>query len=40
MGLIAIDGAQMIASMHDVVNVIHRLKVLKERLNARGRRFR
>ncbi|KAG2819255.1 hypothetical protein PC116_g14787 [Phytophthora cactorum] len=34
LGLIAIDGAQMIASMHDVAVVIQRLRILKERVNA------
>ncbi|ETP28686.1 hypothetical protein F442_22051 [Phytophthora nicotianae P10297] len=40
LGLIAIDGAQMAASMHDVVVVIQRLRILKERVNAeRGRQL-
>ncbi|KAJ8525320.1 hypothetical protein ON010_g15795 [Phytophthora cinnamomi] len=34
LGLIAIDGAQMIASMYDVSDVIQRLRILKERVNA------
>ncbi|ETK71138.1 hypothetical protein L915_21576 [Phytophthora nicotianae] len=40
LGLIAIDGAQMAASMHDVVVVIQRLQILKERVNTeRGRQL-
>ncbi|POM73789.1 ABCG transporter ABC Superfamily [Phytophthora palmivora] len=34
LGLIAIDGAQMIASMHDVGVVIQHMKIVKERVNA------
>ncbi|KAI9993184.1 hypothetical protein PInf_015255 [Phytophthora infestans] len=40
LGLIAIYGAQMIASMLDVAVVIQRLRVLKERVNSeRGRQM-
>ncbi|KAE9002715.1 hypothetical protein PR003_g19110 [Phytophthora rubi] len=33
LGLIAVDGAQMLASMHDVGVVIQRLQILKERVD-------
>ncbi|KAE9056521.1 hypothetical protein PF010_g31738 [Phytophthora fragariae] len=39
LGLIAIDGAQMLASMHDVSDVIQRLRVLKERVNTEHARL-
>ncbi|KAE9002840.1 hypothetical protein PR002_g17518 [Phytophthora rubi] len=34
LGLIAVDGAQMLASMHDVGIVIQRLQILKELVDA------
>lgn len=34
MGLIVIDGAQMIASMHDVGKFIKRMQIVKDRVNA------
>ncbi|KAE9054683.1 hypothetical protein PF007_g32556, partial [Phytophthora fragariae] len=37
--LIAIDGAQMLVSMHDVSDVIQRLRVWKERVNTEHARL-
>nr|KAH7502730.1 hypothetical protein KRP22_8191 [Phytophthora ramorum] len=40
LGLIAIDGMQMMASMHDVGLVIRRMERVKDRVNAERRRLR
>ncbi|GMF37146.1 unnamed protein product [Phytophthora fragariaefolia] len=38
-GLIVIDGAQMLVSMHDVSNVIQRLRILKDLVNTENSRL-
>ncbi|KAL3661568.1 hypothetical protein V7S43_013328 [Phytophthora oleae] len=40
LGLIAIDGAQMLASLHDVAVVIQRMKLVKDQVNAEKARQR